>query len=108
MSFLERLSSLLRLKCIEKGPQSGYQRFFSGWLSLLFSGDCVIQNGGNSGVGLSVSQLAKAWGVHCISIIRDRLALYRPCSNIYIIMRGKRALYRYIVIGKGISIIRDR
>ena len=32
----------------------------------------MIQNGGNSGVGLSVSQLARAWGIHCISVIRDR------------------------------------
>ena len=36
------------------------------------AGDCVIQNGGNSGVGLSVSQLAEAWNLHCISIVRDR------------------------------------
>ena len=42
--------------------------------TFMFVGDCVIQNGGNSGVGLSVIQLAAAWGLHCISVIRDRSA----------------------------------
>ena len=36
------------------------------------SGDCVIQNGANSGVGQSVIQLAAAWGIKTINIIRDR------------------------------------
>eukprot|EP00038_Savillea_parva_P013160 m.7497 g.7497 ORF g.7497 m.7497 type:complete len:416 (-) comp2451_c0_seq2:4489-5736(-) len=38
----------------------------------LDKGDCVIQNGGNSGVGRAVSQLARAMGVHVISIVRNR------------------------------------
>ena len=36
-------------------------------------GDCVVQNGGNSAVGQHVVALAKARGVHTISIVRDRL-----------------------------------
>lgn len=35
-------------------------------------GDCVLQNGGNSGVGVAVIQLARAMGVSTISVIRDR------------------------------------
>ncbi|KAJ3056457.1 hypothetical protein HK097_006776 [Rhizophlyctis rosea] len=35
-------------------------------------GDTVIQNGANSGVGQAVIQLAKAWGIKSINIIRDR------------------------------------
>ncbi|KAI9262112.1 hypothetical protein BY458DRAFT_515467, partial [Sporodiniella umbellata] len=32
----------------------------------------VIQNGGNSAVGQSVIQIAKAWGLNTINIVRDR------------------------------------
>ena len=32
----------------------------------------MIQNGANSGVGESVIQLAAAWGLKTINIIRDR------------------------------------
>lgn len=35
-------------------------------------GDCIIQNGANSGVGQNVIQLAAAWGISTINIIRDR------------------------------------
>ncbi|ORX43710.1 NAD(P)-binding protein [Hesseltinella vesiculosa] len=35
-------------------------------------GDYVIQNGANSAVGQSVIQLAKAWGLNTINVIRDR------------------------------------
>ena len=38
----------------------------------VLSGDCVIQNGANSGMGQSVIQLAAAWGIKTINIIRDR------------------------------------
>ena len=38
----------------------------------VFSGDCVIQNGANSGVGQAVIQVAAAWGIKTINIIRDR------------------------------------
>ncbi|CAG8558678.1 9069_t:CDS:2, partial [Acaulospora colombiana] len=35
-------------------------------------GDYVIQNGANSGVGQAVIQIAKAWGINTINIVRDR------------------------------------
>ncbi|XP_001639469.2 enoyl-[acyl-carrier-protein] reductase, mitochondrial isoform X2 [Nematostella vectensis] len=35
-------------------------------------GDTVIQNGGNSGVGRAVIQLAAAWGIKTVNIVRDR------------------------------------
>ncbi|XP_013081349.2 enoyl-[acyl-carrier-protein] reductase, mitochondrial-like [Biomphalaria glabrata] len=35
-------------------------------------GDVVIQNGANSGVGVSVIQLAKEWKITTINIVRDR------------------------------------
>lgn len=34
--------------------------------------DCIIQNGANSGVGQAVIQLANAWGIKTINIIRSR------------------------------------
>ena len=36
-------------------------------------GDAVIQNGANSGVGQAVIQLAAAWGLNTVNIVRDRL-----------------------------------
>lgn len=38
----------------------------------LKAGDCLIQNGANSGVGQSVTQLGAAWGINTINIIRMR------------------------------------
>lgn len=38
----------------------------------LGKGDCVIQNGANSGVGQAVIQVAAAWGIKTINIVRDR------------------------------------
>lgn len=35
-------------------------------------GDCIIQNGANSGVGQSVIQLGAAWGINTINIVRMR------------------------------------
>jgi mitochondrial enoyl-[acyl-carrier protein] reductase / trans-2-enoyl-CoA reductase len=35
-------------------------------------GDAVIQNAANSGVGLAAMQLARAWGVASINIVRQR------------------------------------
>ncbi|ORE10963.1 NAD(P)-binding protein [Rhizopus microsporus var. microsporus] len=35
-------------------------------------GDYVIQNGGNSAVGQAVIQIAKAWGLNTINIVRNR------------------------------------
>ncbi|XP_046841044.1 enoyl-[acyl-carrier-protein] reductase, mitochondrial-like isoform X1 [Xenia sp. Carnegie-2017] len=38
----------------------------------LQEGDVVLQNGANSGVGLSVIQLAAAWGLVSLNVVRDR------------------------------------
>lgn len=38
----------------------------------LESGDTVIQNGGNSGVGQAVIQLCKLWNINVVSIVRNR------------------------------------
>lgn len=38
----------------------------------LDSGDTVIQNGANSGVGQAVIQLARIWGLKCVGVVRDR------------------------------------
>lgn len=38
----------------------------------LAPGDCVVQNGANSSVGLCVIQIAKALGIKTINVIRDR------------------------------------
>jgi len=38
----------------------------------LKKGDVVIQNGANSAVGQSVIQIAKAWGIKTINVVRDR------------------------------------
>ena len=37
-----------------------------------FLGDTVVQNGSNSAVGQCVIQLAAAWGVNTINVVRDR------------------------------------
>ena len=39
---------------------------------MFYTGDCIIQNGANSAVGQCVIQLAAAWGVNTINIIRNR------------------------------------
>ena len=44
-------------------------------LRYVITGDCIIQNGSNSGVGQSVIQLAAAWGIKTINTIRNRYAL---------------------------------
>lgn len=38
----------------------------------LQKGDTVIQNGSNSGVGQAVIQIAKAWGINTINVVRSR------------------------------------
>lgn len=38
----------------------------------LESGDCVIQNGGNSAVGQFVIQLCRIWKLESVNIVRDR------------------------------------
>jgi mitochondrial enoyl-[acyl-carrier protein] reductase / trans-2-enoyl-CoA reductase len=34
-------------------------------------GDWIVQNAGTSAVGVLVAQLAKHWGVNCVSVVRD-------------------------------------
>ncbi|XP_075167059.1 enoyl-[acyl-carrier-protein] reductase, mitochondrial [Haematobia irritans] len=38
----------------------------------LSPGDCVIQNGANSGVGQAVHQICKSWDLKSVGIVRDR------------------------------------
>ncbi|XP_058460518.1 enoyl-[acyl-carrier-protein] reductase, mitochondrial [Malaya genurostris] len=38
----------------------------------LKAGDSVIQNGANSACGQAIIQLCRAWGIHCVGIVRDR------------------------------------
>jgi len=38
----------------------------------LEKGDTIIQNGGNSGVGLAVIQLGKLWNINVVNIVRNR------------------------------------
>ena len=38
----------------------------------LKKGDYVLQNGGNSAVGQAVIQIANAWGLKTINVVRDR------------------------------------
>jgi len=44
---------------------------------IVWKGDVIIQNGANSAVGQSVIQIAKAWGIKTINVIRDRYYLYK-------------------------------
>ena len=44
-------------------------------------GDCIIQNGANSGVGQSVIQQARVMGVKTINIVRDRLESCLPHTH---------------------------
>ena len=36
------------------------------------SGDVILQNGANSGVGQAVIQLAANWGITSLNVVRDR------------------------------------
>lgn len=38
----------------------------------LVPGDVIIQNGSNSGVGVSIIQLAREWGIKTVNIVRNR------------------------------------
>ena len=39
---------------------------------IVFAGDCLLQTGANSAVGLFVIQLAKEWGIKTVNVIRAR------------------------------------
>jgi len=55
---------------ISVNPPTAY-RMLKDFVNLK-KGDVVIQNGANSAVGQSVIQIAKAWGIKTINVIRDR------------------------------------
>jgi trans-2-enoyl-CoA reductase len=42
------------------------------YLYINLLGDYVIQNGGNSAVGQAVIQIANAWGLKTINVVRNR------------------------------------
>jgi len=55
---------------ISVNPPTAY-RMLKDFVNLK-KGDVIIQNGANSAVGQSVIQIAKAWGIKTINVIRDR------------------------------------
>ena len=57
---------------LKPGLFQSMQCWVSHFVCLSCIGDCIVQNGSNSGVGQSVIQLAAAWGIKTINVIRDR------------------------------------
>ncbi|KAI8394101.1 uncharacterized protein BYT42DRAFT_553398 [Radiomyces spectabilis] len=62
--------SLIQKATINVNPSTAY-RMLKDFVHLQ-PGDFVIQNGGNSAVGQAVIQLAKAWGIQTINVVRNR------------------------------------
>lgn len=60
--------SALRSQAGSPQPATGLQRLT--WVS--YTGDCVIQNASNSGVGQAVIQIASALHLKTINVVRDR------------------------------------
>jgi len=70
---LQRISkdiSKISAATISVNPPTAY-RMLKDFVNLK-KGDVIIQNGANSAVGQSVIQIAKAWGIKTINVIRDR------------------------------------
>ncbi|PIA16171.1 NAD(P)-binding protein [Coemansia reversa NRRL 1564] len=67
--------------CLKVNPSTAY-RLLSDFVDLR-PGDCIIQNGANSGVGRAVIQLAKHWGIRTINIVRDRPHLPELAQELY-------------------------
>ncbi|CAG8651965.1 9239_t:CDS:2, partial [Racocetra fulgida] len=61
---------IVRAATLTVNPCSAY-RMLKDFVTLK-EGDFIIQNGANSGVGQAVIQIAKAWNINTINIIRDR------------------------------------
>ncbi|XP_005104033.1 enoyl-[acyl-carrier-protein] reductase, mitochondrial [Aplysia californica] len=61
---------LLSAATLSVNPCTAY-RMLKDYVDLK-SGDVVIQNGANSGVGINVIQLAKEWNFKTVNIVRDR------------------------------------
>ncbi|KAI8083114.1 uncharacterized protein BX664DRAFT_361378 [Halteromyces radiatus] len=62
--------SNIQLATLSVNPCTAY-RMLKDFVKLN-KGDYVIQNGANSAVGQSVIQLAKAWGIKTINVVRNR------------------------------------
>ncbi|CAL1544730.1 unnamed protein product [Lymnaea stagnalis] len=62
--------SLLSAATISVNPCTAY-RMLKDYVDLK-PGDVILQNGANSGVGVSVIQLAREWNIRTINIVRDR------------------------------------
>ncbi|OBZ81433.1 Trans-2-enoyl-CoA reductase, mitochondrial [Choanephora cucurbitarum] len=62
--------SLIQKATISVNPCTAY-RMLKDFVDLK-QGDYVIQNGGNSAVGQAVIQIAKAWGLNTINVVRNR------------------------------------
>ncbi|KAI8880460.1 NAD(P)-binding protein [Backusella circina FSU 941] len=62
--------SLVQKATIAVNPCTAY-RMLKDFVNLK-KGDYVIQNGGNSAVGQAVIQIANAWGINTINVVRDR------------------------------------
>ncbi|KAF0409965.1 NADP-binding protein [Gigaspora margarita] len=61
---------IVKAATLTVNPCSAYRMLKD--FAALKEGDFVIQNGANSGVGQAVIQIAKAWNINTINIIRDR------------------------------------
>ena len=55
-----------------KNPVDRIDNLIELTICLCVQGDTVIQNGANSGVGQAVIQIAAAWGINTVNIIRNR------------------------------------
>ncbi|KAI7873096.1 uncharacterized protein EV154DRAFT_452819 [Mucor mucedo] len=62
--------SMIQKATITVNPCTAY-RMLKDFVNLK-QGDYVIQNGGNSAVGQAVIQIAKAWGLKTINVVRNR------------------------------------
>lgn len=63
-------TSLIQKATITVNPCTAY-RMLKDFVQLQ-PGDYVIQNGGNSAVGQAVIQIAKAWGINTVNVVRNR------------------------------------
>ncbi|KAI9315383.1 hypothetical protein BX666DRAFT_1962230 [Dichotomocladium elegans] len=63
-------TSLISKATVTVNPCTAY-RMLKDFVQLQ-PGDYVIQNGGNSAVGQAVIQIAKAWGIKTVNVVRNR------------------------------------
>ncbi|RHZ45394.1 hypothetical protein Glove_680g40 [Diversispora epigaea] len=72
--------SLIQAATLSVNPCTAY-RMLKDFVNLK-EGDFVIQNGANSAVGQFVIQMAKAWNINTINIIRDRPNLQELANHL--------------------------